>query len=393
MAQPGIVVHCGLGGVSAARCRIGARAASLEQCIAAAPQGGDVTLLLDSRDLLLTHVALPTRRARTARAAAPYAVEDQLAADVDTQQIYLGPRQDSGFPVAVVSRARLENLLEELERLGLAVDRVVPDVLALPWQEGSWSLGEVGDALLVRTGPAAGFSCDVASADAVLGAALSAATAVPTMLALGRFRTLDCGQLFNARGIRLVRQDEQRDLPDLMQFTAAGIDLLPAAMRRQQPTRTPWLRTAALLAGVTALLHLANLYLDRRALDVRAETLRGAIESSLLAVAPPGTPVRDPLQQLSGLAQRIERGPRRFDLLPLLADVTAALAQVSGEGLTLSALNYEHGETEFTLTAGSAGQVERLARSINQQGNYRAQVLSASTTGGVTEARLLVNLP
>ena len=246
----------------------------------------------------------------------------------------------------------------------------------------------------MRCGPAAGFACDLDAAEALLSAVVAAEPSAPGMLAVGQFERFDCAAWCIAHGIDLVRRDEQAPLLELFAPQPnPDIDLLPGELRPSEGDRQPRMRAAVLLLVTTALLHLTNLFLDQRELNREAKALRQSLEASFLAVAPPGAPVRDPLGQLEALAQQVERGPGQPDLLALLTDLTAALDRGEVRGLTLSAVRFRNGETEMTVTGGSAAQIEGLARTLANSGRFRARVLSAAAAGTATEARLLVTPP
>ncbi|MEC9342100.1 MAG: type II secretion system protein GspL [Pseudomonadota bacterium] len=389
-----LLIRCGLGGLRTARCRLDGESIALEQSIGRLTHGeSDITLLLDSRDVLLTTAELPTRGRRKARAAAPFAVEEQVAADLDMQFVTLGPRSGHSFAVAVVARQRLENLLDELAQLGIAVRRVIPDVLALPLEEGRWTVAECADALLVRCGPMKGFSCDLVSAGELLGAAVAAETPPPAVLAIGRFATFDIDAWAAAQGVDLKHRDEQAAVLTLFDIDVGdSMDLLPDDLRPVHPLGRRWMYAATVLLLATVVLHLTNLSLERRELNRQAEALQRAVEASFLAVAPAGAPVHDPLGQLTRLAQEVERGPARGNLLALLADLTTALNEQSvGTGtLAVTSLRFQHGEAELTMTGGSAAQIEALARSLSRSAERIAKVVSTTSVAGGTEGRLLV---
>ena len=110
-------------------------------------------LLLQSADVLLTRARLPVRNAAAIAKALPYALEDQLAEDVEALHFVRGPQDAQGsMAVAVIQRQRLARYLEVLTQIGVRPVRIYPAALALPWADDSWSvLVEDGQAL-VRTG-------------------------------------------------------------------------------------------------------------------------------------------------------------------------------------------------------------------------------------------------
>jgi general secretion pathway protein L len=136
------------------------REAPLEQVIALAA-GRKLVVFVPGAEVRLTQVQVPARQPAKVLQAAPFVLEDQLAEDIETLHFALGPRQADGvFPVAVASHAHMEEWLTPFRQHELMPDQVVPETLALPWdQSGPWSVLPEPHQLTARTGAFAGFSC------------------------------------------------------------------------------------------------------------------------------------------------------------------------------------------------------------------------------------------
>lgn len=129
-----------------------------------------VVVLVPSSDVRLTAVQLPARQPAKVLQAVPYALEDQLADDVDVLHFALGARQDQGrWPVAAVLRSRMEAWLGVFTSRGLRPQVMTPDLLALPVPADShYSVLFDGDQVLVRTALESGFVCQREDLDACL---------------------------------------------------------------------------------------------------------------------------------------------------------------------------------------------------------------------------------
>lgn len=134
--------------------------APLREALALAA-GRRLIVLVPATDLRLCSVNIPARQPAKILQAAPYALEEQLAEDVDALHFALGPRQaDGSHVIAVVAHARMEQWLAPLRELGLRPQAVLPDLLCLPAVEPErWSALAEPDLVSVRTGDYAGFTC------------------------------------------------------------------------------------------------------------------------------------------------------------------------------------------------------------------------------------------
>lgn len=90
-------------------------------------------LVVPGEEIGTWHTELPTRDAAQALAAARLALADRVAEPADALHIAIGPLQP-GQPrlLCWVKPARLRQWLERVQALGVQVDSVVPDYLALP---------------------------------------------------------------------------------------------------------------------------------------------------------------------------------------------------------------------------------------------------------------------
>ncbi len=118
--------------------------------------------LVPTNALALTRVIVPkTTRAKMLQAI-PYILEDQVTDDLDNLHFAMGDGENqSGYPVAIINSQQMQNWLTPYEQQGVHFDLMIPDVLALPLQENSWSILIENQHALVRTGPCDGFNVEV----------------------------------------------------------------------------------------------------------------------------------------------------------------------------------------------------------------------------------------
>ena len=95
----------------------------------AGPQatGRRVGVIVPGGDVLLTDVELPLKSAVRAQQVVAYALEEQLAADIETLHFALGERDASTgrTAVAVVTRALMSRWLQELNAVGIEATAIL----------------------------------------------------------------------------------------------------------------------------------------------------------------------------------------------------------------------------------------------------------------------------
>lgn len=109
-----------------------------------------VTVLVPGCDFYLKWVTLPVKSSRKAMTAIPYMLEEELSNDISEQFFAIGIRKAQQQSVAVVSKAKMQLWLDCLLEAGLYCDKMLPDILALPYNLETWSFMSLGDNAIVR---------------------------------------------------------------------------------------------------------------------------------------------------------------------------------------------------------------------------------------------------
>lgn len=104
------------------------------------PAASTVIAFLPQQEILMTHADLPPKASKQQLAAIDYAVEDQLADDVEDCFCAVGRQQDDGsVPVAVIRRELMQRYVESFNQAGLKVKAVYPEFYLCPWQDNEIS--------------------------------------------------------------------------------------------------------------------------------------------------------------------------------------------------------------------------------------------------------------
>ena len=343
--------------------------------------GRRVVVLVPAADLFLTRAVVPTNSRPRARKAVPFAVEEQLADDIETLHFALGTRDADGhWPVAVVAQARMDAWLEQLREAGILPDRFLPEPAALPLAPGGASLLLEVDRILLRDQP---WSAQSATRETL-----------PGLLELLMAR--------DEAGIELQVWHCGGELPVWMEPVSAriepcphgplgvlasglaasdnAIDLLQGAYsRKEQYGRLwrPW-RAAAALLVVGVLLAAVQHGLDYRRLKVESAELTAQIERVYKSAFPEGRVVNPRVQmeqQLNMLRQ--QQGAGGNDFLGLIAQMGTVLSSTAG--IELVGINFRDGRADLELTAGDVQTLDRLKQQLIEQGGLSVDIQSATT--------------
>ena len=347
-----------------------------------------LVLLVPSEQVLLTHVSLAVRAAAKLQQAVPYALEEQLAEDVQLLHFALGSRQADGVtPVAVVSHEQMRQWLTPFTDAGITPELVIPDVLALPRPEGRPSvfMDRQGRCLL-HTGPAQGLATQVELLEHLVPQ-----LALEPETAWNLYREDGAAEVpasLPALGQEVVDEPLQA-LTSV--YDSDRINLLqgPYAPRHAS---AQWLRMARLPAALAAgwvILASATLALANVQLSQEREALREQAQTHFNAAFPDITRVVDMRVQAEQALERLRGGGASSGFLYLLSQSSSALDAV--DALQLDGLQYRDGALYLSLSGDDLQALEKLRAEFGKNPRLALDVQSAQAGSEGVQIRLKVD--
>ena len=99
-----------------------------------------ITCIIRADNIHLCYQHIPAKNKQRALQAIPYALEEQLAEDIELLHFSTSNPKNSIFPVAVIKHETLQSLLQKLKEYGISPVNVYADISCLPQEENSWNL-------------------------------------------------------------------------------------------------------------------------------------------------------------------------------------------------------------------------------------------------------------
>ncbi len=363
--------------------------------------GRRVVLLVPGTEVSLAEPELPLRNSARLAQVVPYALEEQLASDVDTLHFAVGTRAAGavGTPVAIVARSLMQRWYDQCEAAGIHADAAYADSAAVPGGTTGCTLLLDESLLYVRRADALPYVLDATEVPAALDLVLGSPEAGPES---GENVTFYAGTAEyeqhreTIEGLRertaalQVKLLPEGALPLLaaQAATGAGVNLLQGAFgaRSSLGTRLREWRLPASLAAAVALLFVANQAVGWWQMS-RAERALDAQIAEIFAQALPGQPVVDPRAQMQGALGA--QGAARDSLLPVLSALAEAMAQAPSA--RIEAMSFRGNALELRLTAPTVESLDGIKQTMTRDG-MTAELQSATPRDGVVEGRLQVRL-
>jgi general secretion pathway protein L len=356
-----------------------------------------IVLLLPGSEVTLAEPELPLRGGARLVQAVPFALEEQLASDVEGLHFAIGARATgaAATPVAIVSRNLMERWLEACEAAGIHPDAAYADTALVPATPGGTTILLDGETLHFRREGSLPFALDAdpladATAFAVDGAGSPAGHvaffATPaeyeqhreTIEALReRTSTLQVKLLPDGPLPLLAGQCANSTAVNLLQGPYAARSSLAMGFRR-------W-RVPAALAAATAIVFVIVQGLSAWQLS-QAERKLDAQIAQVFAQALPGQKVVNPRAQMEGL---LGGGGGSSALLPTLSALSRALA--GSPQARVESINCRGDAVDLRLMAPSVESLDSLKRAMSVDG-LSAELQSATPRGEMVEGRLVVKL-
>lgn len=380
---------------------------------AAAEAGGrDVIVLVPAVSVLTTTAEIPMRGGSRLLAALPFALEEQLAEDIETLHFAAGKRREDGkVPCAIVSLEKMGEWLSLLADAGIAASRMIPENHGLARIPGTLSMLVGDDQIMFNDGADTDFVLQGVSPGEVLeiagvigeGAAPSNAAgespAIPRHLQVyclddAAERYADDWGLLRAElaGVDLhVLRDGL--LPRLAIAVAAGrgIDLLQGQFASKSDVLgllRPWRYAAALLLVLGVLL-VAGKGVDYHRLSRHEAVLKEQFTTEYRQLRPEDTrEIVDPVSIVSSLRRSLGAPVAKQVFLPSLEQLGQALQQ--NATAKIEAISYRAGVIDVRLTAPDVATLDNIQRIVSNSGRFTASIQSTDQVGDKVSSRIQI---
>jgi general secretion pathway protein L len=362
--------------------------------------GRKVIVLVPGTEVHLAEPVLPVKRGAQLEQVTRYALEENLASDIDDLHFAIGKRRgDGSTPVAVVHQEKLGLWVESLNSAGITPDALYSEADVLPTEAASVTVVIDHGLIYLQRGSRVGAALDIQplseALDLVFGATDDALPDAVVYLNQAEYEaqaaTLDS---YRDR----VPGLQTRILPEgplplfaLRAVQSGGVNLLSGKYARKKSWNkalAPW-RIAAMLFGVAVALHLATSGLQMWKL-ARIEKQLDLQIREIVAQTLPGVQVNDTRkarQQFEAQLNSLRGAGGGAGLLSGLDALKATMEQLPD--LRIDALAYRTKVFDLRVTAPNVDALARMQQLVNEQGLH-AEIQSATPRENKVEGRLQV---
>ena len=367
--------------------------------VRSAARGRKVVVLLDSNEVVLTSVVIPSKNRKQLLQAIPYALEDTLAEDIE--DLHFAVHQDSDdednkSQVAIINRTTFEKVQDLLKSKGVTANYLLPELLTQKYEVDAWSIlykdatykDNMNDiSASIRLGQFEGFVCE------------------PSMLAMFLSEPLEQQtpksilSNVNAENLPEVLQEipsyfmEHNTIDYDSAISALPLNLLSNFVRQKQQTSSvnwkAW-RPVAILGGALASIWMGIFFWQNNLLQDQSNQLKTQIEQVYKDTFPNGRIVDASAQMNSALAKlKANAGQKVESPLPLIADMAPLLKEY--KDMVLSEMRYQENQLSMTIESPDLTRLEAFKKDAAEKQNLKIDITESTTTANKVKATIKVS--
>jgi general secretion pathway protein L len=382
--------------------------------------GQRICVLAPASDVLLTDAVVPAKSGARLQQIVPFALEEQVAADIDSLHFAVGRRVGDAtrIPVAVVARALIDGWLSQLRGAGLEPDCLYADSSLVPENPGQAVLVLSDDSVILRAAGTAPVTLPLTALAEALellrpAQAPAAAEAVDDVAAITIPAALPVTD-FGGNGLVVYAGEAEWQHYGAMieavrdQFEGLSVQLLPegplglfaqslpgtSAINLLQGSYAPasnlsgglkaWRIAALMLLGLLVL-HGIGSATQLLMLKRTERRLDQSISETFEQAMPGEHNSSNARRRMQARLTAIQGSTDTSGLLAMLSAV--AQARAGSTGTVVQALSYRDGLLEMQVAAPGADALDRMSQQLRAAG-WQADLTSGTSTGSSYQGKI-----
>lgn len=329
-----------------------------------------VIVLAAADAILLTTIIMPPLKTAKLLKALPFALEDQLIDDIDTLHFAVGQRKtDNSIPVAVCSKAKMQQWLALLSSWGITPDELTSQVFAVPYQEKT-AVVLHDQYALIRINAELGLSIDIAMLPIVL---VSVLREHPDLSSVSILQTPE--QSVMSLNLSVPVKEVMLSAAEKMSEAFKGLNSAPytnllqgdfvVKKTKRFALKNQWKITAYLASAWIVLLFLSPL-MSALMLNHATVKVDDQIASIYRHQFPNATTIVAPKERMQAKLQKMTGSLTENRWLLLLAYVSDAVNK--NQGIQIKKLDLQHNMMTADVAANSAEHFSAFMQALKQDG-------------------------
>ncbi len=357
----------------------------------------ELIIILAGNQVYLSKVDMPNVALSQLQKAAPFALEEELAEDIETLHFAYGPIiKNQPVPVAAINKKFLSTCLSRLKEYGFIVQGCYLAPLILPITENSYSCAILENQAIVKVDSYNGFSVPIEQLQIFIELHLQTNNAVPQSIHYYDFNTVS-KPLTMLAGIPV--QYTQKNITEFLPMLAqqitesrCGINLMQTEFRAANKfnfTKKAWMIAGTAFAAWLIVIMLINI-VSYIYYNHQQNKLEQQINAIYMQIFPDATAIVSPKIRVERELQNYQQAGSDGGFLTLLEKIGPILTNTND--ITIKNLTYQNQQMMLSVQTNSFQTLQQFSNTLNSTG-FIIQQTNAGNKGKFVVATLSITLP
>lgn len=358
-----------------------------------------ITCIIRAENIHLTYQHIPAKNKQRALQAIPYALEEQLAEDIELLHFATSNPKNSIFPVAVIKHETLQSLLQKLKEYGISPLNVYADITCLPQTENSWNLLHHENIINIDQHQDSIVHADSNSFTILLNQLLQQTTEDHLPDTINVWSDCEDNKLQFpdnlSQNIDIIYHEYKSSPVSLFSKNLTNrniINLLQGPYKVVTNSNHWWKawKIAAILAAIALVIEILSGTLTLNRLESENSQLNKEITQIYKKTFPRSKRIVNARVQMETKLKQLRKNNNKASnsFTDLLATAAPIIQQTNS--LSIKSINFNNKKLELQFSIDKLSSVETLNRRLNKIPNIKAEIISSASESKLVNAKITV---
>jgi len=345
--------------------------------------------------VIFLNVMVPTQNKQRMLKAIRYANEEDIATDVEELHFALAKIESKDrVSVAVVEISLMDQWQQMFQTAGLSVDVMMPESLAVPYDENELNIVVDDNIALVRHGNYQAFFADLNNLNLMLSLWIKDnAEQIPKTIKVWGNKIgvvnvsdeIEVEHKITSNGVLGLLDAQPIDLDKTINFLQGDYS------RREQIGKIwrPW-RLAASLAGALFIIQIGVAIVQSSALETQKNALKAEAKQIYKTTFPKAKRIVNPKKQMQTELKKLKGGGASVSVTFLTILSGTAKIFSSTSGLNLKSIRFKKNVLDVELEVPNYQVLDQLKQKLTKAGERSVEIQSAVTRDNIVHGRLQI---
>lgn len=358
-----------------------------------------IICIIPAKNIHLSYQNIPAKNKQRALQAIPFALEEQLAEDIDLLHFATDHANKNIYPVAAIKHETIEALLNKLSEHNIKAHALYVDINCLQKTNNSWNVLHHADEISIDQHKTSVINTDLDLFSVSINQLLQQLDTADLPEAIHIWSDSEAEELVLPdevpESIKVIRHEYKMSPISLFSksLTHNGlINLLQGPYKVISRSSNSWKawKAVAILAAIAITLELFSGVIALNGLESENKLISTEINRLYKKSFPQSKRIVNARVQMENKLKQLRKsnGKDSSSFIDLLAASSAIIQQTNN--LTIQAINFSNNRLELQFSIDKLSNVESLKNQLNQLPNIKSEILSSSSESKSVNAKIIV---